>query len=101
MVGYLTNDKAVIKTISKHSKFVTLSLLLHPFIMLTEGTLIATRDFRNLVTSYSVTIVMHFVLLATACSSFQDIWRILFLFQSIRLSLFGTRVIQNVIKKPA
>lgn len=101
MVGYLTNDKAVIKTISKHSKFVTLSLLLHPFIMLTEGTLIATRDFRNLVTSYSVTIAMHFVLLATACSSFQDIWRVLFLFQSIRLSLFGTRVIQNVIKKPA
>ena len=101
MVGYLTNDKAVIATISKHSKFVTLSLLLHPFIMLTEGTLIATRDFRNLVISYSVTIAMHFSLLALACTSFQDIWRVLFLFQSIRLSLFGTRVIQTVVRKPA
>lgn len=101
MVGYLTTDKAVIETISKHSKFVTLSLLLHPFIMLTEGTLIATRDFRNLVTSYSVTIAMHFALLALACTSFQDIWRVLFLFQSIRLSLFGTRVIQTVVRNPA
>ena len=101
LVGYLTNDKAVIKTISKHSKFVSLSLLLHPFIMLTEGTMIATRDFRNIVTSYSVTIAMHFTLLLLACTSFQDIWRVLFLFQSIRLSLFSTRVIQKVVREKA
>jgi len=92
----LTNDKAVVAAIAKHSPFVTLSLLVHPFIMLTEGTMIATRDFKQIMTSYSVITVMHFGLLLFSCTSFKEIWRVFFIFQSIRLALFGTRVFRKV-----
>jgi Na+-driven multidrug efflux pump len=97
--GYLTNDKAVVATIAKHSKLLSLSLLLHPFIMLGEGTLTATRDFKKMISFYTITMVTHFSLLALAVTSFPHIWKALFLFQSLRLTLFGTRVIQRVTSK--
>ncbi|CAB9512314.1 Mate efflux family protein [Seminavis robusta] len=98
--SYLTNDKLVVTTIAKHTKLLSLSLLLHPFIMLTEGTLTATRDFANMISSYTVTMIMHFTLLGFTCSSFQDIWKVLFLFQGTRLTLFGARVLSKVVRKP-
>jgi Na+-driven multidrug efflux pump len=94
--GYLTKDKAVVATIANHTKFLSLSLLLHPFLMLGEGTLTATRDFATMISFYTITMVTHFTLLALAVTSFPLLWGVLFLFQSVRLTLFGTRVIHKV-----
>jgi Na+-driven multidrug efflux pump len=95
--GYLTNDATVVAAIVKYSKLASMSLLLHPFILLSEGSMIATRDFRYLISSYSITMAMHFGLLLLACSSFADIWRVFFTFQAVRVTLFGTRAIRSVV----
>lgn len=97
--GYLTNDGAVIGAVAEYGKLAAMSLLLHPFILLSEGSMISTRDFRYLISSYSVTMIMHFSLLVLTCASFQDIWRVFFTFQAVRLALFGTRAFRNVFNR--
>lgn len=50
-----------------------------------------------MILSYSITMALHFSLLALGCNKFRDIWRVLFLFQITRVSLFGARVIQKTV----
>jgi Na+-driven multidrug efflux pump len=91
---YITKDIAITTLMTQHSKFMGLSLLVHPFIMLLEGIVLANRDYRTLIFTYATTMVMHFTILSKFCHSFPAVWRTFFLFQCTRLSLYAYRVVR-------
>lgn len=92
---FLSSDANIIRLMSEQSTFLAMAVLMHPFITLLEGTVVAARDFRTLVTTYAVTLSLHFTILNFACGSFPAIWRTFFLFQSIRLGNFAIQVWRN------
>jgi len=90
---FLTKDSSVIQMMAEHSPLVGLSVLLHPFLMLLEGTVLAKRDLVFMVGLYIVTGLLHFgCVFSPLSSSFMGLWRALFFFQSVRLVQFGFRV---------
>ena len=89
---FVTNDIAITSLMKQHSNFMGLSLLVHPFIMLLEGIVLANRDYRTLIFTYATTMVMHFTILSNFSHSFPAVWRTFFLFQCTRLSLYSFRV---------
>jgi Na+-driven multidrug efflux pump len=93
--GYLTQDAGIINMMRDHTGFFGLAILLHPFIMVCEGAVIASRDFTNLLKTYAVTLSLHFGILKYFSGSFPAVWRTFFLFQLIRLANFGFRVIRE------
>jgi Na+-driven multidrug efflux pump len=90
---YLTKNGAITGLLKKYSNYMGLALLVHPFIMLLEGIVLANRDFRTLMVTYTTTMVMHFTILANFSNSFPAVWRTFFLFQCTRLSLYAYRVL--------
>jgi hypothetical protein len=71
---------------SNNAVTVALCLALHPIIVLTEGTVISTRNFRNLVCTYAVTLAVHCTVLKTfAKQSFGAVWQSLLIFQFVRM----------------
>lgn len=90
-----TKDIAILSLMKKHTQFIGLSLILHPFIMCLEGAVIAARDFTTLVATYTVTLGLHFGILRFFCPSFSAIWRTFFFFQSIRFVNFAWHVWQK------
>jgi hypothetical protein len=89
---FLSSDGSIVRLMSEQSTFLAMAVFLHPFITLFEGTVVASRDFRTLVTTYAVTLGLHFSILKFACGSFPAIWRTFFLFQSIRLGNFALQI---------
>jgi Na+-driven multidrug efflux pump len=89
---FVTKDIAITSLMKQHSNFMGLSLLVHPFIMLLEGIVLANRDYRTLIFTYATTMVMHFTILSNFSHSFPAVWRTFFLFQCTRLSLYAFRV---------
>lgn len=89
---FVTKDIAITTLMKQHSNFMGLSLLVHPFIMLLEGIVLANRDYRTLIFTYATTMVMHFTILSNFSHSFPAVWRTFFLFQCTRLSLYAFRV---------
>ena len=92
---YLTSDTTIITLMKNHTGFMALSILLHPFIMLLEGTVIASRNFRSLIIIYTATLGLHFGILKLFSGSFPAVWRTFFLFQSTRLALYAYRVVRS------
>lgn len=90
---YLTNDVTITNLMKDHTGFIGLSILLHPFIMLLEGIVIASRDFPTLIFTYAATLGLHFSILKFFSGSFPAVWRTFFLFQSTRLGLYAWRSI--------
>ena len=88
----VTKDIAITTLMKEHSNFMGLSLLVHPFIMLLEGIVLANRDYRTLIFTYATTMLMHFTILSNFSHSFPAVWRTFFLFQCTRLSLYSFRV---------
>ena len=82
---YIAKDVGVIRTLQNTSVWVGLALAMHPLIVLKEGTVIATRDFANLIKTYVVTLGVHCSLLRFGCTSFLDVWKVLCAFQVVRL----------------
>ena len=91
MGQYLTSDANIIQLMKEQSTNFGLALLLHPIIMILEGTVSSSRDFVTLVASYAVTLCMHFGALNLA-NSFPAVWRTFLLFQGIRFTNFAARV---------
>jgi len=92
----LTKDSNIIAMMAKHSPWVGYAVLLHPFIMLLEGTILAKRDLIFLVGSYILSIMLHFSFVFSPVSStFAGLWRALFGFQLIRVVQFAIRVWQQ------
>jgi Na+-driven multidrug efflux pump len=93
---FFTNDGSIIEYMRAHhgsaGLMMGLSILLHPFIMLLEGTVIACRDFTSLLVIYTMTLGLHFGFLQYFSGSFAAVWRTLFLFQCTRLGLYAWRV---------
>jgi Na+-driven multidrug efflux pump len=89
---FVTSDIAITSLMKQHSNFMGLSLLVHPFIMLLEGIVLANRDYRTLLITYATTMAMHFTILSNFSHSFPAVWRTFFLFQCTRLSLYSFRV---------
>ena len=78
---------------AQHSSWVGAAVLLHPFIMLLEGTVLAKRDLVFMVATYVITSLLHFgFVFSPVSSSFVGLWRALFGFQLIRLVQFALRV---------
>eukprot|EP00566_Odontella_aurita_P007057 CAMPEP_0113530048 /NCGR_PEP_ID=MMETSP0015_2-20120614/2724_1 /TAXON_ID=2838 /ORGANISM="Odontella" /LENGTH=755 /DNA_ID=CAMNT_0000428729 /DNA_START=189 /DNA_END=2456 /DNA_ORIENTATION=+ /assembly_acc=CAM_ASM_000160 len=90
--AHIAGDPGVSSLLSSNACFFELSLLLHPAIMLFEGTIIAKRDLGYLASTYGVTLLGLVGLLKYGCGGFGDVWRALFLFQAMRLLQFGGRV---------
>ena len=90
---FLAKDSNIIGIMAKYSPWVGYAVLLHPFISLLEGTILAQRDLVFLVGSYLLTSLLHFAcIFSPASSTFMGLWRALFGFQFIRLVQFATRV---------
>lgn len=89
---FLANDSNIVQLMASNTLFLGLAILVHPFILIFEGAVIASRDFRTLVTTYLVTLGVHFSILNFFTNTFPGIWRTFFLFQSIRVVNFGYHV---------
>ena len=91
--GILTKDASILHTMASHTKYLGLSVLLHPFIMLFEGTVLAKRDLTFMVATYAFVGALHFgFVFSPYTNTFQELWRALFIFQITRLIQFGGRV---------
>ena len=77
------------------------ALLLHPFIMLLEGCILASQDLVFLLGSYVVTMACHFSSLRLSATSFSGVWRALFFFQTFRLLQFTSRVWNTLLRETA
>lgn len=90
---YLTKDAAILQTMATYAPYMACSMLLHPFIMLAEGAILARRDLMYLVGMYVSTMALHFGMVLRWTSTFSGLWLVFLGFQSIRLLQFASRVI--------
>jgi Na+-driven multidrug efflux pump len=88
---FLTADVAVVQAMRDHAVYLGAAIFLHPFIELTEGVVIATRQFRTLISTYVVTVAAHLTTLLCLCRSFTGVWQALVAFQVVRLTNFSLR----------
>lgn len=89
----ITKDAGIINMMATYSPIVGGAILMHPFIMLLEGTVLAKRDLIFMVGMYILTGLFHFGFVFSPISaSFKGLWRALFVFQFIRLVQFALRV---------
>ena len=93
-----TPEIGITSIMSNMSKWMGFSLILHPFIMLFEGSIIAKRDLKYLVSNYAATMGIMLLQLR-GCIKFEGVWKSLFLFQVIRMSQFGWRVWRKTLHK--
>ena len=93
---FLTKDSNIIQLMGTYAPWVGFAVLLHPFIMLLEGTVLAKRDLIFMIGSYAATSLLHFsFVFSPMASTFAGLWRALFGFQLIRLVQFAARVWQQ------
>lgn len=94
--GFLAKDSNIVELLATHARWVGFATLLHPFILLLEGTMLAKRDLFFMVGNYILTSVLHFsYIFSPAASTFAGLWRALFVFQTIRLVQFTSRTLQQ------
>ena len=96
--GFFTSDGAIADLMASNSLWMTLSILLHPAVMLFEGSIMARQDLLFLARSYFATIIALFSLLQFRVSDFGGVWQAFFLFQMVRLGQFSARVWTKTIK---
>jgi Na+-driven multidrug efflux pump len=89
---FLVSDERIVNLMSQNTGYLGLAILLHPFILFLEGTVIASRDFRTLIMTYVATLGLHFSVLNYFCGSFPSVWRTFFVFQVIRAVSFSWNV---------
>ena len=94
-----TSDTQLVSLMSKASNYMGLLLLLHPLKEMLEGTMIASRDLNYLLWSYGITAALFLARLRFACEKFIDIWQTAFLFELVRIVLFGARAWQRTRKR--
>eukprot|EP01082_Thalassiosira_pseudonana_P001579 g1068.t1 g1068 contig10:1314007-1315833(+) len=87
-----TTDTSLVSLMSHVSPFMGLGLLIHPITMALEGSIIAGRDLKFLVSTYVLSITVLLAQLKFVCKEFVGVWHTLLLFQSIRIVQFGARV---------
>ena len=85
-----STNGSIIRLLQLSSKFLGFSLVIHPFVMMSEGVIIAKRDTKYLLMTYVVTFSALMAILKSA-SNIQGVWRGFFFFQALRLLQFGGR----------
>lgn len=93
--GCFTSDTNIISMIgSKNSRFLSFSVLLHSFVMLFEGGIMASgpSGLMYLLKSYMATFVLLAGALKYGASDLGGVWKVWFGFQVVRLFQFGARV---------
>jgi Na+-driven multidrug efflux pump len=89
---YLVKDASIIQTMAAHTQYLGLAVLLHPFIMVFEGIVLAKRDLVFLIVTYALTMALHFgFVFSPLTTTFNGLWRALAVFQGIRFVQFGAR----------
>jgi hypothetical protein len=78
-------DAPVVAQLQLASPYLAACLCLHPFNAVIEGTVIATRDFANIVKTYSVTMVVFACLLKYQTDNLPQVWRALLGWQLLRM----------------
>lgn len=97
---YFSKDAAILKLMATHANWAGWAVLLHPFIMLGEGCILASQDLIFLTGSYMVTMICHFAQLkAGVAKNFGGVWQALFLFQTFRLVQFSWRVWHQTLRR--
>lgn len=86
------NASRVTELLRNHAPYMSVAIVLHPIIMLLEGTVLASRDFGTLWFTYATTVTIHLGILKALCGSFTGVWRTFVLFQTTRLLLYTGRV---------
>jgi Na+-driven multidrug efflux pump len=88
-----TTNAAILTHLNDASVWTALALAMHPIVVTISGTVLATRNFRNLAKVYAITLVSHFTILHRAVS-FVHVWHALVAFQLVRLGnyLFWSKV---------
>jgi Na+-driven multidrug efflux pump len=89
---FLASDPGIVSLMKVNTRYLGIAVLLHPFILLCEGVVIASRDFKTLVIAYAITLGMHFSILNFFSNSFPAVWRTFFFFQMIRVWAFSLQV---------
>ena len=92
-------EPTILRLMKNHYFFMACSLFLHPFIMLFEGAIIASRDLVFLVGTYGLTMGLLFGQLRYGTSSFAGVWKALFCFQSLRATQTGARFMIKTLRK--
>lgn len=80
---YLARDGAMRAAMQSQASMLGWALFLHPLVVMMEGTVIATRDFGNLMVSYAGALAVHCFTVSTA-TSFGGVWQALVTFQALR-----------------
>lgn len=95
-----TSDIGILTCLRETSIWTALALALHPIVVTISGTVIATRNFSNLVKVYAVTVLVHWAVL-TRATSFAQTWQALVIFQLVRLInyLFWSKVTPRRLQK--
>ncbi|KAL3943883.1 MAG: hypothetical protein SGBAC_002041 [Bacillariaceae sp.] len=98
--GYLTKEVAISQLMRQFATYVCVTELIHPFVMLMEGLVLAKRDFVFLVALYFSTSVAHLgFVFSKFGSSFGGLWQALLVFQSLRFGQFAIRTMQQARKE--
>ena len=92
MGSWFTTDSRIIECMSSQSMWMGLSLFLHSFILVLEGAIIAGRDVAFLAWTYLATLAL-LMLRLNYCTAFHGVWQTLFIFQTIRLAQFASRIL--------
>jgi Na+-driven multidrug efflux pump len=97
-MGHLfTSNTRIIASMAQHTTSISWATLLHGYIMILEGVLIATGDLKYLVATYAMTMGVLFAQLKYATPHFGGVWIALLLFQVLRLAQFKSRVVHKVL----
>ena len=83
MASLFTTDGPILSLLSSSSPYLCLALILHPFVMLLEGSIIARRDTGFLLGSYGATFGLLWWLMRGA-TSLANVWQGFMLFQLFR-----------------
>lgn len=101
MGHFFTSNTDIIAIMAKHTMSISLAGLLHGYIMILEGAIIAAGDFGYLVGTYILAMGALFYNLKFATPDFGALWFALLLFQCLRLIQFKSRVVQTVVLRPS
>ena len=82
-------SSAAILSAQNPGLYLGLSLLVHPIVLLLEGTLLTDRLIKPMLVSYAISLSFLSISLQFLSRSFHHIWRSMFLFQVLRMVLFA------------
>jgi len=100
-MGHLfTSNTEIVANMAKHTSSISFAALLHSYIMVLEGAIIASGDLKYLVATYVATMGVLFAQLKYATRHFAGVWVALLLFQVLRLVQFKSRVVHKVLLQP-